>query len=134
MTLFVSLFSNQIFAKEVNNMKVKIGKNVLIVELFNNPTTTDLKKKLSKGSIKLNMKDYNNIEKYGKFDESLPTNDEQITANAGDVMLYNGASFASYYNKSNLPFTRIGKITNVNEEELRKILGKGDIEVLLYLD
>ena len=134
MTLFVSLFSNQIFAKEVNNMKVKIGKNVLIVELFNNPTTTELKKKSSKGSIKLNMKDYNNIEKYGKFDESLPTNDEQITANAGDVMLYNGVSFAIYYNKSNLPFTRIGKITNVNEEELRKILGKGDIEVLLYLD
>jgi hypothetical protein len=134
MTLFVSLFINQIFAKEVNNIKIKIREHILTVELVNNSTTIELKNRLKKGSITLNMKDYGNIEKVGDFDKSLPTNNEQISTDAGDVILYQGKSFVIYYDKNNWNLTRIGKVKNISKEELRKILGKGDIKIELYLE
>lgn len=133
-TLFILLFTNQIFAKEVNNMKIKIGEHILTVDLVNNSTTVELKNRLKKGPITLNMKDYGNMEKVGDFDKSLPTNDEQISTDAGDVILYQGKSFVIYYDKNNWNFTRIGKVKNISKEELRKILGKGDIKVELYLE
>jgi hypothetical protein len=134
MTLFVSLFINQIFAKEVNNIKIKIREHILTVELVNNSTTIELKNRLKKGSITLNMKDYGNMEKVGDFDKSLPTNNEQISTDAGDVILYQGKSFVIYYDKNNWNLTRIGKVKNISKEELRKILGKGDIKIELYLE
>ena len=134
MTLFVSLFINQIFAKEVNHIKIKIREHILTVELVNNSTTIELKNRLKKGSITLNMKDYGNMEKVGDFDKSLPTNNEQISTDAGDVILYQGKSFVIYYDKNNWNLTRIGKVKNISKEELRKILGKGDIKIELYLE
>lgn len=134
MTLFILLLTNQIFAKEVNNMKIKIGEHILTVELVNNSTTIELKNRLKKDPIILNMKDYGNMEKVGDFNKSFPTNDEQISTDAGDVILYQGKSFVIYYDKNNWNFTRIGKIKNVSKGELRKILGKGDIKVELYLE
>ncbi|WP_222703084.1 cyclophilin-like fold protein [Fusobacterium pseudoperiodonticum] len=120
MTLFVSLFINQIFAKEVNNMKIKIREHILTVELVNNSTTIELKNRLKKGSITLNMKDYGNMEKVGDFDKSLPTNNQQTSTDAGDVILYQGKSFVIYYDKNNWNLTRIGKVKNISKEELRK--------------
>ncbi|MCY7008861.1 cyclophilin-like fold protein [Fusobacterium simiae] len=115
-------------------MKIKIGEHILTVDLVNNSTTVELKNRLKKGPITLNMKDYGNMEKVGDFDKSLPTNDEQISTDAGDVILYQGKSFVIYYDKNNWNFTRIGKVKNISKEELRKILGKGDIKVELYLE
>lgn len=114
-------------------MKIKIGEHILTVELVNNSTTIELKNRLKKDPIILNMKDYGNMEKVGDFNKSFPTNDEQISTDAGDVILYQGKSFVIYYDKNNWNFTRIGKIKNVSKGELRKILGKGDIKVELYL-
>jgi len=118
----------------VNNIKIKIREHILTVELVNNSTTIELKNRLKKGSITLNMKDYGNMEKVGDFDKSLPTNNEQISTDAGDVILYQGKSFVIYYDKNNWNLTRIGKVKNISKEELRKILGKGDIKIELYLE
>lgn len=132
--LFTLLLINQIFAKEVNTMKIKVGEKILNVELVNNSTTVELKNRLKKGLITLNMKDYGNMEKVGDFEKSLPTNDEQISTDIGDITLYQGKSLAIYYDKNSWSLTRIGKIKNINEDELKKILGKGNIKVEFYLD
>lgn len=132
--LFTLLLINQIFAKEVNTMKIKVGEKILNVELVNNSTTVELKNRLKKGLITLNMKDYGNMEKVGDFEKSLPTNDEQISTDIGDITLHQGKSLAIYYDKNSWSLTRIGKIKNINEDELKKILGKGNIKVEFYLD
>ncbi|MBQ3437618.1 MAG: hypothetical protein IJG31_03805 [Fusobacterium sp.] len=133
-TLFTLLFINQIFAKEVSTIKIQIGEEILNVELVNNSTTVELKNRLTKGTITLNMKDYGNMEKVGDFEKSLPTNDEQISTNTGDITLYQGKSLAIYYGKNTWNLTRIGKIKNISEDELKKILGKKSIKVELYLE
>lgn len=133
-TSFILLFTNQIFGKGENNMKIKINGHILAVELAENSTTDELKKRLSKDSITLNMKDYGNMEKVGDFEKPLPTNNKQMSTDAGDITLYQGKSLAIYYDKNSWCLTKIGKIKNVSKDELKKILGNGNVKAEFYLD
>lgn len=73
------------------------------------------------------------MEKVGSLGQDLPVNDEQITTEAGDLILYQGNSFVIYYAPNTWNFTRLGKINGVSAEELQDILGEGDITVTLSL-
>lgn len=73
------------------------------------------------------------MEKVGSLGQDLPTNDEQITTEAGDLILYQGNSFVIYYAPNSWNFTRLGKINDVTAEELQEILGEGDVTVTLSL-
>jgi len=63
----------------------------------------------------------------------LPRNDQQITTEAGDIILYQGNAFVIYYAPNSWNFTRLGKIDNITPEELRSILGDGDVTITLSL-
>lgn len=117
-----------------NNMKLQIGKNIFSATLVDNSSTEALKKMLEKGPVSINMHDYGNMEKVGPLGAYLPQNDEQITTKPGDLILYQGNSFVIYYAPNSWNFTRIGKIDNITQEELKEALGKGDVTVTLSLN
>lgn len=50
---------------------------------------------------------------------------------AGDLILYQGNSFVIYYDTNSWNFTRFGKIDHVMGQELRAILGSGDVTAVL---
>ena len=81
----------------------------------------------------ISMRDYGDMEKVGDIGTSLPTNDEQITTEAGDLILYMGSAFVIYYAPNSWNFTRLGKIDNITVQELKNILGDGSVEVTLSL-
>ena len=76
---------------------------------------------------------YGNMEKVGPLGTSLPTNDEQITTQAGDIILYQGNNLVIYYAPNSYHFTRLGRINNVTAQGLRDILGDGSVSVTLSL-
>ncbi len=117
--------------REVNWMKIEANGCFLTAVLEVNSTTVELKKMLNAGPITIQMKDYGNMEKVGNFDRSLPRNDEQIRTEAGDLILYNGRAFVIYYDTNSWNFTRIGRIEGYSGEELKGILGAGDVMVTL---
>ena len=80
------------------------------------------------------MSDYASMEKVGPIGASLPTNDEQISTGAGDIILYQGNSLVIYYDTNSWSFTRIGKIEDVTQEELLEALGSKDVTVTFSLD
>ena len=69
----------------------------------------------------------------GLLPRSLSRNDERITTEAGDLILYRGNSFAIYYAANTYTLTGLGKIVGVSESELKNILGNGDVEIILSL-
>ncbi len=119
---------------EENIMYIKIGDNTLTAELADNSSADALKEMLSEGSVTIEMSDYANFEKVGDLGKSLPRNDEQITTEAGDLILYQGNSFVIYYDTNSWNFTRLGKIKDVSADELKNILGDGDVTVTLSLE
>lgn len=83
--------------------------------------------------LTVDMSDYGNFEKVGSLGQSLPTNDQSITTQPGDVILYQGNSITIYYGTNTWSFTRLGKIENATREGLLQALGDGDVQVTFSL-
>ena len=101
--------------------------NTLTATLADNSSAKSFYTLLQKGSVTVNMHDYGNFEKVGPLPESLPRNDTQITTTAGDIILYQGNQITIYYDRNSWTFTRLGKVDNVTQAELKKILGSGNV-------
>jgi len=118
---------------EANRMNIQVGDKILTASLVENSSVGALKEALSKGPISINMSDYGSMEKVGSLGMDLPKNDQQITTEAGDIILFQGSMFVIYYAPNSWNFTRLGKIDNVNAEELKEILGDGNVTITLSL-
>ncbi len=125
--------SNNTDREENMKLYIKVNNRTLTATLVDNSSTRALIEKLENNDITINMSDYGNMEKVGGFGFSLPTNNESINTEAGDLILYQGNSLVIYYDTNSWNFTRLGKIDNVNQRELKQILGNGNVDVTLSL-
>ena len=91
-------------------------------------------KLLQQGDLSLALHDYGSFEKVGAIGNELPTNDEQITTEAGDLILYQGNQLVMFYGSNSWSYTRLGKIQGVTQAEMRDILGDGNVSITLTLN
>lgn len=119
---------------ESGTMKITIGNTVFTASLTDNSSVQALKELLAKGPLTIDMSDYGDMEKVGPIGTELPRNDEQISTEPGDIILYQGNSLVIYYDVNDWNFTRIGKINDVTQEELKKTLGEDNVTVTFSLD
>lgn len=89
---------------------------------------------LKHGDITVSMHDYGGFEKVGALGAELPTNDERITTQPGDVILYQGDQITIYYAQNTWRFTQLGKVLGMTQAELLEALGDGDVNVRFSLD
>lgn len=120
--------------KEENIMKIAAGDTVFTAELADNSSVEALKTLLEEGPLTIEMSDYASMEKVGPIGQDLPRNDEQISTDAGDIILYQGNSLVIYYGTNSWNFTRIGKINGVTKQELLDAFGDGDVTVTFSLE
>lgn len=114
-------------------MNIQIGDRILTATLVENSSVDALIAALSEGPITINMRDYASMEKVGSLGMDLPRNDQQTTTEAGDIILYQGNSFVIYYAPNSWSLTRLGKIADISAEELREVLGDGNLTITLSL-
>ena len=116
-------------------MYIYINDNKLEVTLDNNSSVDALVEILKTGDITYTANDYGNFEKVGNIGHNLPSNDEQIDTQAGDVILYQGNNICLYYGTNSWSFTRLGKINGYTSAEIRNLLGagKGSVQVRISL-
>ncbi len=88
---------------------------------------------LKTGDVTVEMHDYGSFEKVGSLGAALPQNDERITTEPGDVILYQGDQITIYYGVNSWSFTRLGKVQGLTQAELKDILGDGDARVTFSL-
>ena len=120
---------------ESNTIKLSIeGGKTFTATLVDNSSTQALKEQLAKGNITVEMEDYANMEKVGSLGIRLPRNDKQTTTGPGDIILYQGHNLVIYYDTNSWSFTRLGKINNASQADLKAALGRGDVTVTLSLE
>ncbi len=112
-------------------MFIKINETILTATLEDNSSAKALAQLLENGPLTIKMSDYANFEKVGAINTTLPRNDKHFTTKAGDLILYLGNYFVIYYDTNTYTFTKLGKIDNISQNELKSILGKGDVIVTL---
>lgn len=116
-----------------NKIAISVNGHTLTATLEDNSSAQALIELLRQSPITIQMQDYGNFEKVGSLGTTLPRNDEQITTQAGDLILYQGNQITIYYDTNSWNFTRLGKIDNITQNELKEILGSGSVTVTLSL-
>ncbi|MCH5180052.1 MAG: hypothetical protein J1F32_02420 [Erysipelotrichales bacterium] len=114
-------------------LNIKVNNFELTATLEDNSSSKALIELLTKGSIEVDASDYGNFEKVGTLPQSLPRNDTNINTEPGDIILYQGNSICFYYGYNNWNFTRLGKIDNANDLNLKEIYGKGNAKFILSI-
>jgi len=132
--MLAELPENVVIPEPENKLYIKVNGTTLTATLVENSSAAALEELLSKNDITINMSDYGNFEKVGSLGTSLPRNDERITTESGDLILYQGSSITIYYDTNTWNFTRLGKIDNITQTELKQILGDGDVSVTFSLN
>ncbi len=92
-------------------------------------TSVDALKDLAGSEMKINMAMYGGFEQVGSIGTSLPRNDSQMTTSPGDIVLYSGNQIVIFYGSNSWAYTRLGKITGLNEKELEDTFGNGDVTI-----
>lgn len=119
-----------------DRMYLYINENKLEVTLAKNKAVTALVEILKQDDITYTANDYGGFEKVGSLGHSLPTENSQITTEAGDVILYSGNQIVIFYGSNSWSYTRMGKINGYSVSELRTLLraGSGSIQIRISLE
>ncbi len=118
---------------EPATLNLTVNGTTLTATLADNSSARALRELLAEGPRTIEMSDYGGMEKVGPLGQSLPANNEQITTQAGDLILYQGNQFVIYYAPNTWNLTRLGRVNSAGAPELREILGGGDVSVTLSL-
>lgn len=119
--------------ESMNAIYIKVNNNVLSIELEDNSATRELREQLKNGDIIVNAYEYGGFEKVGDLGFSLPKEDSNITTSAGDIALYQGNQMSVFYNSNSWSYTKLGKVQNISSNELKDILGNGDVTITFTL-
>ena len=127
------------FAKEKTTMESKMNISIdgetRTITLENNAATRELVIAMKQAPITYEANDYGGFEKVGALGRSLTRNDQQMTAQAGDVVLYNGNNMVLFYGSNSWNYTLLGHIQYESIDELKSFLkaGHGRVSVTLSL-
>ena len=114
-------------------MQMKIGDQFAAVEWEDNESVLALRELASDG-LTIQMSMYGGFEQVGPIGRRLPSRDVQTVTNSGDIVLYAGSQIVVFYGSNSWAYTRLGRITDKTPEEMRKLLGNGDVTITLTAD
>ena len=119
--------SRPVSAEEMPMIYAHIGNDVLTIKPRENSSAEAFIELLRAGDLTVEIHDYGNFEKVGSIGSTLPRNDEPVTTEPGDVILYLGTEITIYYDVNHWDFTRLGKVLGLTQDELKQILGSGNV-------
>ena len=117
--------------QEESKLKIEVNGHTLTAILENNASAKALAELMKDEPMVLKLNEYGNFEKVGALPQSLPKDDERITTESGDIMLYQGNQITIFYGSNTWSYTRLGKIENITHEELKEIFVKNDVTVTI---
>ena len=117
--------------QEETRLKITVGDEALPATFADNSSAQAFRELLARGPLTIEMADYGGFEKVGALGTELTRNDRQITAQPGDVILYQGNQITIYYGTNSWSFTRLATIDDPTD--LEEKLGAGTISVTFSL-
>lgn len=113
-------------------LKITVGEYELLATFADNSSAEEFQELLAQGPVTVEMADYGGFEKVGPLGTTLTRNDQQITTQPGDVILYQGNQITIYYDTNSWSFTRLATIDDPTD--LKAKLGDGTVQVTFSLE
>lgn len=116
-----------------DKITITIGGRTQSITLCDNDATKALVEKLQQAPVSVTLTSSGGFEIWGALGFSLPTTNQQTTAQPGDVILYNGSNICLFYGSNTWSYTRLGKIDGLSENELATFLKAGESNITVTL-
>lgn len=124
---------NVMIQGENKEMKINVIVNdiTFTASLEQNEAVDALLDMMNDGPVTINMQDYEGFEKVGSLPTSLPTQDQRVTTQPGDIVLYQGNQIVMFYGTNSWSYTRLGHIDNLSGWQ--EALGNENVTTVLSL-
>lgn len=76
--------------------------------------------------LEINMHRYGGFEQVGSIGQSIVSNDERLTAEPGDIVLYSSNQIVIFFGSNTWEYTKLGHI-NMADSELDNLLNKENV-------
>ncbi len=115
--------------EEPMTLQLQVRGRTFEVQLEQNQAAQELAAMVEGGPVTVSMRDYGGFEKVGDLVLSLSAQDRPMTAQPGDVMLYQRRQMVIFYGSNNWSYTPLGRVVDLTG--WGEALGKGDVTVTL---
>ena len=110
-----------------NTMQLLIGETEVPVTWEKNESVKALQDLCP---LTIQMSKYGGFEQVGPIGQNIVREDEQTVTDSGDIVLYSGNQIVIFYGSNSWAYTRLGHI-DLSEQEMRDLLGGGDVTITL---
>lgn len=119
----------------MNKIYVTIGGQTQSMTLADTQAAQELVARLQNGSLTISLNTNDDFEIWGPLGFSLTTSNRQMTAQAGDVVLYSGSNICLFADTNSWSYTPLGHFDSITGNDLRTFLkiGESNISVTLSL-
>ena len=115
-------------------LQLLIEDTAVTVEWEENESVEALRELCREEPLTVSLSMYGGFEQVGPLGTSLPRSDVQTVTDSGDIVLYSGSQLVVFYGSNSWAYTRLGHITDKTPEEMRALLGSGDVTVTLSVE
>ena len=122
----------QMTDEEKTDMKLKIGYAEVPVTWEENESVDALAALAAEGPLTIQLSMYGGFEQVGPIGQSIISDDQQTTTQAGDVVLYSGDQIVVFYGSNSWAYTRLGHV-DLSQKEMEDLLGNGDVMLTLQM-
>ena len=112
---------------------VTIGGVTKSATLVDNKAAQELVARLQEADVTVTLNTSGGFEIWGALGFSLTTSNEQIKAQPGDIILYNGSNICMFYGSNSWSYTRLGRFDGMTESELKSFLKAGESDISVKL-
>ena len=122
----------QMTDEEKTDMKLKIGDAEVPVTWEEDESVDALAALAAEGPLTIQLSMYGGFEQVGPIGQSIISDDQQTTTQAGDVVLYSGDQIVVFYGSNSWAYTRLGHV-DLSQKEMEDLLGNGDVMLTLQM-
>ena len=113
-------------------LHLSINDTEVTVDWEDSESVAALTELVSSEPLTVQMSMYGDFEQVGSLVTALPRNDSQTTTRAGDIVLYSGNQIVIFYGTNSWAYTRLGRVADQSEAEMKDLLGGGNVTVTLW--
>ena len=113
---------------------IKIGDKKVDVSWEENESVGALMDMCEGSPLEIQMSMYGGFEQVGSLGTNLPRNDSQTTTSSGDIVLYSGNQIVVFYGSNSWSYTRLGHITDQDNEGMAELLSQGDVTITISVE
>lgn len=125
---------NKVMAQTMTEkLYITIGGVTKTATLVDNAATQELVTRLQQAPVTVTLNSSGGFEIWGAMGFSLTTSNQQVNAQPGDIVLYNGSNICIFYGTNSWSYTRLGHIDGLSESELRTFLHAGESNISVTL-